>query len=257
MFKKKPFVAGSFARPCSRLGGRRSPRLALSTRCDFSTLILTPLAIEGLTGDDYEISIPLVAAPLPGLADFPRESFVSDGRPGACACSPSNRLRRQGDLFVADNDKVWTFTPTRPHRPPRRLCDPVCRTNGLANDRGGASGPATATGQGRVENPAWRRPGRRDVPRPADGERSICGAPNVGRDVRSLPPGTITVTPTTRNDQHLGSQPLVANSVAFIRRRLLVADTARGAIWKVEIGRDRVSAKRLRHDFHREYLVPG
>jgi sugar lactone lactonase YvrE len=53
--------------------------------------------------------------------------------------------------------------------------------------------------------------------------------------VRSLPTGTITVTPTSRNAANLlGSQPLVANGLQFDRRgNLYVADTARGAIWKV------------------------
>ena len=57
----------------------------------------------------------------------------------------------------------------------------------------------------------------------------------IGRDARTLPPGTIIITPTSRNASNtLGSQPLVANGVAFTREGdLLVADTARGAIWKV------------------------
>jgi sugar lactone lactonase YvrE len=58
----------------------------------------------------------------------------------------------------------------------------------------------------------------------------------VGRDVRTLPPGTITVTPTTRNAANaLGSQPLVANGLAFNRKGdLFNIDTARGALWKIE-----------------------
>ena len=68
----------------------------------------------------------------------------------------------------------------------------------------------------------------------------VAGVGGVGRDVRSLPPGAITVTPTTRNAQNIaGSQPLVANGMAFNQEGdLLIADTARGAIWKVEINRD-------------------
>jgi sugar lactone lactonase YvrE len=59
----------------------------------------------------------------------------------------------------------------------------------------------------------------------------------VGRDVRTLPPGTITVTPTTRNALNaLGSQPLVANGLAFDDDGdLIVSDTARGALWKVNL----------------------
>jgi sugar lactone lactonase YvrE len=66
------------------------------------------------------------------------------------------------------------------------------------------------------------------------------GVGGIGRDIRTLPPGTITVTPTSRNAANtLGSQPLVANGVQFDRRgNLLVADTARGAIWKVRFKSD-------------------
>ena len=60
----------------------------------------------------------------------------------------------------------------------------------------------------------------------------VNGVGGVGRDVRALPLGTITVTPTSRNAALnnvgcptppgppcvLGSQPLVANGLAFDRR---------------------------------------
>jgi hypothetical protein len=79
----------------------------------------------------------------------------------------------------------------------------------------------------------------------------VGGVGGVGRDVRTLPPGLITVTPTARNAALntvgcpppappcvLGSQPLVANGLAFNHQGdLFVADTARGAIWKVEFDR--------------------
>jgi hypothetical protein len=61
----------------------------------------------------------------------------------------------------------------------------------------------------------------------------------VGRDVRALPPGTITVTPTSRSAANtLGSQPLVANGIAFNHEgEMYVIDTARGALWKVQVDR--------------------
>ncbi|HWX77841.1 MAG TPA: SMP-30/gluconolactonase/LRE family protein, partial [Candidatus Acidoferrales bacterium] len=65
----------------------------------------------------------------------------------------------------------------------------------------------------------------------------VSGVGGVGRDVRDLPPGTITVTPTSRNAANTaGSQPLVANGIAFDHdgRTMFVIDTARGALWKVE-----------------------
>jgi hypothetical protein len=69
----------------------------------------------------------------------------------------------------------------------------------------------------------------------------VGGVGGVGRDVRTLPPGTITVTDTTRNAANqLGSQPLVANGLAFNEDgdKLFIADTARGAIWKATFNRD-------------------
>ena len=53
--------------------------------------------------------------------------------------------------------------------------------------------------------------------------------------MRGLPPGTITITETGRQASNtLGSQHLVANGLAFGKDgTLYVADTARGAIWRV------------------------
>ncbi len=57
----------------------------------------------------------------------------------------------------------------------------------------------------------------------------------IGRDNRGLPPGTITITPTSRQASNTaGSQSIVANGLAFDSDgTLYVADTARGAIWRV------------------------
>jgi hypothetical protein len=67
------------------------------------------------------------------------------------------------------------------------------------------------------------------------------GVGGVGRDIRSLPPGSIAITPTSRAAADtLGSQHLVANGLAFTDdgHTLYVADTARGAIWRVQLGRN-------------------
>jgi hypothetical protein len=65
------------------------------------------------------------------------------------------------------------------------------------------------------------------------------GVGGVGRDIRDLPPGTITVTPASRNAaNNLGSQPIVANGLAFNKKGdLFNIDTARGALWKIEFDR--------------------
>ena len=61
----------------------------------------------------------------------------------------------------------------------------------------------------------------------------------VGRQARTFPPGSTTITvpasPTPSVVTPAGGQDLVANGLVFNRRGdLIVADTARGALWKVE-----------------------
>src|SRR5262249_10492747 len=68
----------------------------------------------------------------------------------------------------------------------------------------------------------------------------VNGVGGVGRDVRSLPLGTITVTPTSRSAANTeGSQSIVANGLAFDKDgdTLFIADQARGAIWKATFDR--------------------
>ena len=80
----------------------------------------------------------------------------------------------------------------------------------------------------------------------------VAGVGGVGRDPRSAPPATVTITPTGRQAANtLGSQHIVANGLAFDRDgSLFIGDTARGAIWRVELDRrgQRAQPDRLRHD---------
>jgi sugar lactone lactonase YvrE len=114
--------------------------------------------------------------------------------------------------------------------------------NGLAFDRRGDLWVSDGTtGQGRV----WRvdssgTPSEVFRVQPMVNEVNVVeGVGGIGRDPRSLPPGTVTITPTGRSAANTaGSQHLVANGLAFTDDgTLFVADTARGAIWKVELGR--------------------
>ncbi|MGB7543805.1 MAG: SMP-30/gluconolactonase/LRE family protein [Burkholderiales bacterium] len=223
--------------------GARFPRDAT-----FSTLILTPFAIEGLTGDDAGnlyttgrpsgVSCPVwrVSVAVPILVTV---GFVP------APCSPSGiAFNVAGDLFISDADKIWTLTPNAVTTPTATIyASGVSGTNGLAFDRDGNlwTGDGT-TGQGRI----WKiAPGgvvteMFRVQPLANEVNLVAGVGGVGRDVRSLPPGAITVTSSSRNAQNTaGSQSLVANGVAFDRDgdSLYIADTARGAIWKVEFDR--------------------
>ena len=121
-------------------------------------------------------------------------------------------------------------------------------TNGLAFDRDGNlwTGDGT-TGQGRV----WRITPDGGVSemfrvQPMRNSTALGGTiagDGIGRQARTFPPGTLTVTvpasatPTVFTPA--GGQDLVANGVAFNHQGdLFVADTARGAIWRVQFDRD-------------------
>jgi sugar lactone lactonase YvrE len=222
----------------------------------FTTLITTNLAIEGLTGDDQGnlYTTGRGADPCPvWRISVTKPSLVTVGNVPA-PCAPSGiAFGPDGDLFISNNnDTIYRLTPnatTPPTATP--YATGVPGTNGLAFDRDGNlwTGDGT-TGQGRV----WKIPPHNGsmsagtevfrVQPMANEVNLVAGIGGVGRDVRTLPQGAIAVTPTSRNTANAGnpagaSQPLVANGIAFNHEGdMLIADTARGATWKVEMNRD-------------------
>ena len=220
-----------------------------------STLITTPLVIEGLTNDDNNNLYAPARATTPGApcpvyrvpVDSPTLTIVGMvPAPSATTnCSPSGlAFGPDGKLYVTQTDRIYRFTPNATTPPTADLfASNVPGTNGLSFDRKGNlwTGDGT-TGQGRV----WRIDTAGNptemfrIPPMANEVNLVGGVGGVGRDVRTLGPGTITVTPTSRNAANtLGSQPLVANGVIVTRRgNVIVADTARGAIWAVFVNND-------------------
>ena len=230
----------------------------------FTTLITTPRALEGLTGDGrgnlYTGGSGATPCPIWKI-NIAKPSLVPVGfvptppPPQTLTCGFSGiTFNDLGDLFVADGTagRIYTFTPNAGNPPNATVfASGVPGTNGVAFDRDGNlwTGDGT-TGQGRV----WKITGAganctaaspinceevfRIQPM-ANEVNLVSGVGGVGRDVRDLPPGTITVTPTSRNAANTaGSQPLVANGVAFNHQGdMFVIDTARGALWKVEFDR--------------------
>ncbi len=245
----------------------------------FTTLSITPFAIEGLTGDAagnlYTTGRqPDTAKKCPVWRIGPTGARVTVGFiPNSTGCNPSGiAFDRAGSLYIADaatiagvSGFVWTLAPDAVGCASDDSASPSCAampvatafasgvpgTNGLAFDRDGNlwTGDGT-TGQGRV----WKiGPGGGVCETTFEGCQEafrvqpmanevnlVAGVGGVGRDVRTLPPGAITVTATSRNAQNTaGSQPLVANGVAFNEEGdLYIADTARGALWKVELDHD-------------------
>jgi len=149
------------------------------------------------------------------------------------ACSPSGlAFGPDGQLYVTQsNNTIYRFTPSDTGTPPTAtvFATNVPGNNGLAFDWNGNlwTGDGT-TGLGRV----WRiSPSGTptEVFRIQAMANTVTGAPSgvtsVGRSAVTLPPGT--------------GQPLVANGLQFDRsHNLYIADTARGAIWRVHVRQD-------------------
>jgi hypothetical protein len=158
---------------------------------------------------------------------------------------PRATARMVRELYVTNGDQVVVLRPNAASPPTATVfATGVPGANGVAFDRDGNLWVSDGgTAQGRV----WRVPHDggagvevfRVQPTSNDVVDATLGISGVGRDNRSLPPGTITIAPTGRQASNtLGSQAIVANGLAFTEDgALLVADTARGALWRVDFDR--------------------
>jgi hypothetical protein len=226
----------------------------LPSNASFTTKIITPLAIEGLTGDAsgnlYTTGRAASPTPCPvWRINVANPALVPVGlipNPSAAGCNPSGiTFDALGNLYVADAASggiVWKVTAPDANTPPlaTAYATGVPGTNGLAFDRDGNlwTGDGTAN-QGRV----WKISTAGAVCEPAftgcveafriqamrNGTElggKLAGA-GVGRENRTFQP---VAAPNPQN--------LVANGLAFTEDGdLYIADTARGAIWKVELDR--------------------
>jgi sugar lactone lactonase YvrE len=218
-----------------------------------TTVYKSALVVEGLTADSAGN---LYAPGRGGANPCPIWRVATSGETAAVVgniagpCNPAGlAFNAAGDLFVADGDKIDQLTPNE-QTPPNAtvLAAGLPGANGIAFDRGGNLWVTDgATGQGRV----WRvtpagapsevlrvQPLANEVNVVAGADAGVeAGVGGIGRDNRALPPGSITVTATARvAADTAGSQPIVANGIAFgPDGSLFVADTGRGAIWKVAL----------------------
>ena len=255
--KSVPDLGGSSA------WGDDDDKLAFPKNATVTTLITTPRLIEGLTGDNHR-NLYTAASGTPPCAvwriNIHNPSLIPVGFvvPAGGNCDLGGiAFNEIGDLFVADAAAatIYTFNPSAKNPPNADIfASGVPGANSIAFVKKGNLWVSDGvTAQGRV----WKitSPGANCTSTPAINCEEIfriqpmandvnldptTGVGGVGRDVRWLPLGTITVTPTSRSAANTaGSVALVANGLAFDKDgdKLFIADTARGAIWQATFNR--------------------
>lgn len=221
----------------------------LPRNASFSTLVATPLAIEGLTGDAtdnlYTGGNSGTNCPVWRINIHKPILVLVGTLPGTC--NPLGiAFDESGSLFVANGatGTIQTFIPNAANPPQATtFATGVPGANGLAFDKHGHLWVSDGVqNRGRV----WKiapTGGSCEPPfvgcveafrtQPMRNGTTLGGeitGDGVGRQARNFPPAT--------SANALGGQDLVANGLAFDREGdLFVADTARGAIWQVKFDR--------------------
>ena len=237
----------------SKGGGDYRP---LGADAPWTTVHTNTLGLEGLTADSRgNLYSPTRNSPggcpvvrVPSDAGSPTAGTTVGTIPAPC--SPTGlAFDRDGELFVADGEEILRFRPSSSTPPVATVfASGVPGANGVAFDKRGDLWVSDGgTGQGRV----WRiggegsptevfrvQPMVNDVVLSFPDEEPPLEISGGARPT-SAPPATVLITPTGRQGSNIGgSQHLVANGLAFDRDgSLFIGDTARGAIWRVELGR--------------------
>jgi sugar lactone lactonase YvrE len=219
--------------------GHGKPRPTPKT---WTTVFASPISVEGLTlDDDGNLYVPQRG----GAAGCSIVRIDADGgagqagtivarmnppcNPAGLAFGPDGRLYLTG--FGAAGDEIGVVTPSAadPANPPvaTGFATGTPGANGVAfDDDGNLYVSDGGTAQGRVFRVG-----------PSGGAATVlfrvppmANAVGVGRQNQTLQPPAAGAPPAT--------QGIVANGLAFDKHgALLVADTARGALWRVELSR--------------------
>jgi sugar lactone lactonase YvrE len=254
----------------SSVWGDDDDKLPFPKNATVTTLITTPRFIFGLTGDNHRnlYTAGSGTPPCPvWQINLYKPSLIPVGFVGDCVGSMKFAFNRNGDLFVADGGgnghdefergTIYTFHPSVKNPPIATIfASGAPGANGIAFDKKGNVWVVDGlTGQGRVwkiapgggvcENAANPYQGCEEVFRIQPMANTVNldanGVGGVGRDIRDLPLGTITVTPISRTAANTeGSGTFVAAGLAFDKDgdTLFIADADRGAIWKATFNRD-------------------
>ena len=262
-----PDLGGSLA------WGDDDDKLPFPKNATVTTLITTPRRLFRLTGDNHRNLYTVgfeTPPPCPvWQINLHNPSLIPVGFivPVVGDCGLNGiAFNQNGDLFVVDGGfvhdpllgspgTVYTFRPSAKNPPIATIfASGVPGADSIAFDKKGNLWTSDGTtGQGRV----WKitGPGANCASTPAINCEEVfriqpmanevnldpSGVGGVGRDVRTLPNGTITVTPMSRNAANTeGSSNFVAGGLAFDKDgdNLFIADFARGAIWKATFDRN-------------------
>ncbi len=263
-------VVVSFAWSAARTA---QPGKPYPTNATFTTVAITPLAIEGLTmdatGNFYTTGRQTVAT-----KKCPVWRIGQDGRksvgfiPNSPLCNPSGiAFDDLGNLYIADGGpaaRIWKVVPDQAGCASDDSDHPLCAaiagsttssptvafatgvpgTNGLAFDKNGNlwTGDGT-TGIGRV----WKitGAGANCTPAPVTNCQEVFRIQPMNNSVAfqgNVPDSGVGRVNATIQPQPVASpnpQNLVANGLAFnLDGDLFVADTARGAVWRVRFNAD-------------------
>lgn len=221
-----------------------------------TTLVTTEFSLEGLTADNagnlYSTGRPgVTTTPAPvyriNIAAKTVETIgIVVGSTGTLAGITFDAF---GNLYIADGggDKVFKLPAGSTATTQATVfATGVPRANGLAFDKSGnlwitdgntTQGiiwkvpPSGGTGQEIFRIPPMRNSQRLGGKVSNTLGGLVTGGDGVGRQSRNFPPGTPSLA--------VGGQDIVANGIAFDSNgNMYIADTARGAIWKVQFDAD-------------------
>jgi sugar lactone lactonase YvrE len=220
--------------PASGTDGDSGPGRSAGAAGSFTTVFKSQLGIEGLTADEAGN---LYVADRGGANPCRVHRVPASGGTAvvvglvSAPCSPSGlTFDAVGRLYItgsgAQGDQIAVLTPDASSPPTATVfATGVPGANGVAFDRDGNLWTGDGgTGQGRV----WRIPPTGGAGVEMFRVQPMANSAGVGRQAATLQPGAAP-----------SPQGLVANGVAFTEDGdLLVADTARGAIWHVRLDRN-------------------
>jgi sugar lactone lactonase YvrE len=205
---------------------------AIGSSATWTTVYKSPLAIEGLTGDadgNLYIAQRGGTSGCPILRLHPPSSLTTLVGTVPAPCSPSGltfdaagRLYVTGVTTTTTGDTIDVLTPNAASPPTATVyATHVAQANGIAFD---ARGALWATDGSASQGIVWRVP-----PGGGEGVEMFRVPPqkqpnSIGRQVETLSPAA-------------SPQTIVANGIEFSKdgSAVYVADTARGAIWKVAL----------------------